>query len=330
MDDWKNFPDAGIYSPPSSLQRSAINDSFIKFFEMIHRIKRQVVKRPKMPAQGGVFPILDSGSMPGNPCSSGVRERSMSAREGPVQQSNASLVRERMLSGSSGPDVSTKQLNIPDLNGDIRAREALFPSEGMVSSIAQSTVSSSQSPNITAALAEGKRSLSSDSDLADIAAAMKSPGTGLNFFSPPHSSLPPLSFLSTDAVVWLREHVSNVNTHTDAMNLLQRLCSEDYVRHASGHQRTTVYYGFYIYFLVTGDKEQDRTSNPDTYCQEFHEVEIKPVEAFGNYPHAQDSPSVVDDGAALPPFLQRDLPPLAQPFRTSAGKRPTQYILIPV
>ncbi|XP_047741122.1 GATOR complex protein Iml1 [Hyalella azteca] len=319
MDDWKNFPDAGIYSPPSSLQRSAINESFIKFFEMIHRIKRQVVKRPKMPAQG-VFPNLDSGSMPGNPGSSGVRERSMSAREGPVQQSNASLVRERMLSGSSGPDVSTKQLNIPDLNGDIRAREALFPSEGMVSSIAQSTVSSSQSPNITAALVEGKRSLSSDSDLADIAAAMKSTGTGLNFFSPPHSSLPPLSFLSTDAVVWLREHVSNVNTHTDAMNLLQRLCSDDYIRHASGHQRTTVYYGFYIYFLVTGDKEQDRTSNPDTYCQEFHEVEIKPVEAYGNYPYAQDSPSVVDDSAALPPFLQRDLPPLAQPFRTSAGR----------
>ena len=186
--------------------------------------------------------------------------------------------------------------------------------------------------------------LSATSPGADIVSAMRASCTGLPFFSPPHPGLPHYCFLSVDAVQWLKEHVQEVTTHKAAMALLKRLCSEDFIRHASGSKRRTVHYGFFIYFVVTGNKEQDTTACSSTYTQQFHEVEIKPLDdGLSGSVSSIPTPTVVREavgGSAggkettqvLPTFLRQDLPPLQPPFRSTAGLYFTyfshRYILI--
>ena len=159
---------------------------------------------------------------------------------------------------------------------------------------------------------EMKRSLCLSSPLEDIVTAMRSQQNGLNFFSPPHPRLPHFCFLSADAVVWINDNVEGAQSHQAALGLLNTMLSKDLIRHASGTKRNpmsgagnVVHYGFYIYFIVTGNREQDFTRSKDTYFQEFHEVEINPVRA-----------NVVENKT----FLQPEVPPLEQPFRTSADR----------
>ncbi|KAF2363070.1 Winged helix-turn-helix DNA-binding domain [Trinorchestia longiramus] len=348
IDNWRDFPDAGIYPPLSNDQRIAVNESFLKFFESLHRIKRQVVKKPKAQSsagQGGTSSV-SGGTLARPGANGGVRERSVSAREGPVHQGSSVggvVVRDRVMSGgvsvasvaSGGDNNESAKLTSPvtqsysTSNSESRSRERLLVSDGTiqndssaVSSIAHSTVSSSsQSLQVLPTVSEDSRCLSTDSELSEIVAAMTK---GMNFFSPPHPDLPPLSFLSTDVVSWFREHVRNVCSREEAMVLLQRLVSEDYVRHASGLRRVIVYYGFYIYFIVTGEHD----CSPVTFYHQFHEVEMKPIDAYDSFPSSQKSTAqkdasrndnVATPASTLPSFLRDELPPLPQPFRTSAG-----------
>lgn len=323
MDNWRDFPNAGIYEPLTPDQLNSVNDSFLKFFEMLHRIKRQVVKKPKSSTpQSSTSSLLNTSTTSGG---SVVRERSVSARELPgASGGGEGVARERVMSSGG---VATKSTCDPP-TGSSGVRERLMTSDGTLrslspSSIANSTVSSSQDVSLTHL--SDARSLCASSELSEIAAAMKAPNTGVSLFSPiTHPSLPPLSFLSTYAEAWLRENVRDIATHGEAMALLQRLCTQDYIRHASGRKAATVYYGFYIYFLVTGDREQDRTSNPDTYCQEFHEVEMKAVEDYDLGSSISRDTSQVSQSSPLksnlPPFLLPEVPASRQPFRTSSGK----------
>uniref|UniRef100_A0A6A7FW12 DEP domain-containing protein 5-like n=4 Tax=Hirondellea gigas TaxID=1518452 RepID=A0A6A7FW12_9CRUS len=289
LDNWKEFPDAGIYTPLTSAQQQSTNEGFIKFLEMLHRIKRPVMRKTKLPASGAT--TAASGS-------SGTKERVGSVRISEQSRSKGSTD-----STSFDPSMSSSLHNQQQQH------------------------------------CEDKRALSVASSYEDIVSTMRSSVNGLNFFSPPHPGLPHYCFLSADAVPWLREHVQGVDSHQDSMTLLQALCTQGYIRHASGNKLLPIYYGFYIYFIRTGNVEQDTTSSPDTFSQEFHEVEIFPQPLIGGLSTSfacdgekdgdtampgSSSDHTPSEEDALPSFLRQHLPPLYQPFRTNAGRMVSQ------
>ena len=280
MDNWRDYPDAGIYGTLTVTQQQTVMDGFLKFMENLHHIKRPVMRR----------------------CRTGGRERLGSNRITEKPEMVAKSVRGAGLSNESN--------------------------ENSPSSVDPSSLGSSQ---------QDKSPLTKLSCGLDIVAAMRYPSTMLNFFSPPHPSLPHYCFLSVDAVNWVREHIQGVATHFDAMALLKRLCSEKLIRHASGDEKKTVYYGFFIYFIVTGNKDEDTTANCGNYKQQFHEVEMEPIEetdtvqgsmsSVSSATNRKESTAASPSTSAneiknktptiFPDFLKSNLPSPKLPFRST-------------
>ncbi len=64
--------------------------------------------------------------------------------------------------------------------------------------------------------------------------AMKSV-RGLNFLESKANDLPPLTFVSYEAVTWLLEHVEGITTELEAIEVMQKMINERLICHASGN-----------------------------------------------------------------------------------------------
>lgn len=74
------------------------------------------------------------------------------------------------------------------------------------------------------------------SGLASVVEVMKSPQRGINFLLK-YNNLPPLTFISSEAVIWVVEHVDGVSNDKEAIDLLQKMIDERIICHSSGDTR---------------------------------------------------------------------------------------------
>ncbi|KAG0727981.1 GATOR complex protein DEPDC5 [Chionoecetes opilio] len=145
------------------------------------------------------------------------------------------------------------------------------------------------------------KKLALGSTLAEVAELMKDPVRGVCLLQR-QPCLPALTFVAGDATAWVCDRVEGASTEMAAVELLQKMQKGELLCHASGERRHPFLHGFFLYFLVTGNKEQDQvTLDPISFHNEWHEVEVEPLP-----PPPRQLPSTPPP---CPTFLQADLPP---------------------
>lgn len=67
--------------------------------------------------------------------------------------------------------------------------------------------------------------------------AMKSSTGGMTFLEGKINDLPPYTFISYEAVVWLLDQVEGITTERDAIELMEKMIDERLVCHSSGNNK---------------------------------------------------------------------------------------------
>ena len=84
-------------------------------------------------------------------------------------------------------------------------------------------------------------------------------GKGLNFFNN-FKGLPEKTFLAFEAVVWLKSHVSGVETYVGAVELLHDLLDKRLICHASGEVNHQFDNGFFLFAITSASAQSSETS----------------------------------------------------------------------
>ncbi|XP_035692022.1 GATOR complex protein DEPDC5-like isoform X3 [Branchiostoma floridae] len=100
---------------------------------------------------------------------------------------------------------------------------------------------------------EGKLTLTSPPEV--IIEAMKDTTTGVGFL-PDQRGLPANSFISAEAVAWVSEAVDGVVSHLQAVELLQKLLEDHYILHASLNPRHPFCNGFFLYCILSEENRK--------------------------------------------------------------------------
>ncbi|XP_032596837.1 GATOR complex protein Iml1 isoform X4 [Drosophila grimshawi] len=139
---------------------------------------------------------------------------------------------------------------------------------------------------------------SASATLAEMFEAMKHPVNGVGFFTQTQS-LPSCTFISYDALIWLRSRVTN-GRHP--LELLEAMRKERMICHASGDWNQPVVPGFVFYYVVQQDKNAKDYAPPlneySAFVNEWLEIELQ---GCGFLWHDEPAPTKV------PNFL-RDTP----------------------
>ncbi|XP_057663602.1 GATOR complex protein Iml1 isoform X2 [Diorhabda carinulata] len=113
---------------------------------------------------------------------------------------------------------------------------------------------------------------------AEIIDSMKHPINGLLFISV-QQNLPNLTFVTADAVSWLMTHMEEVPSIEKGIQIMQILYEKQLIRHASGDPKRKFIYGFYLFYIVSNDKDDKETFQPcgdiQIFENEWMEVEVK-------------------------------------------------------
>ncbi|XP_054736212.1 GATOR complex protein Iml1 isoform X3 [Anastrepha obliqua] len=138
-----------------------------------------------------------------------------------------------------------------------------------------------------------------NSNLTEILEAMKHPLTGVGFFTLT-PSLPSNTFVSYEALLWLKSRLDNSRHPLD---ILETMRKEKMICHASGDWDKQVIPGFYLYFIAQQDKSAKEYVKPlhdlSAFENEWMEIEL------------QGCNHLWTDEARLPniPTFLRDIPP---------------------
>ena len=103
--------------------------------------------------------------------------------------------------------------------------------------------------------------LTQRSDRADVLQYLTDPVDGLSFVETQPGSglhqLPDCCFISAEAALWAIRAVEGVDTLVTAIEYMQQLIEDGCIRHASGNKNLPFVYGFYLYFVVSGDRRPE-------------------------------------------------------------------------
>lgn len=144
----------------------------------------------------------------------------------------------------------------------------------------------------------GEIKLKPNATLVEIFEAMKDPVTGVGFIGPTQS-LPSCTFVSWDALNWLK---SRLDSSCKPLEILENMRKERMICHASGNWDKPVIPGFYLYYIAIQDPTKDYTpplGDLMAFENEWMEVEIQ----GGEFDTNQEDPNE----SAIPNFL-RDQP----------------------
>ena len=107
----------------------------------------------------------------------------------------------------------------------------------------------------------GRKFLTLRSDRADVIQYLTDPVEGLGFVETQPGSglhqLPDYCFISAEAALWAIRVVEGVENLSSAIEYMQQLIGDGLIRHASGNRNRRFVYGFYLYFVVTGDRRPE-------------------------------------------------------------------------
>ena len=100
---------------------------------------------------------------------------------------------------------------------------------------------------------------------------------GLNFFSKV-SGLPPLTFVAYEAVVWMVDKVVGINSHANAIEVLQAMLEQRLIVHASGDHLHTFVNGFFLYSIIQdiGSFSAPYKGDIETFNNDWTEIKFKP------------------------------------------------------
>ncbi|KAH8232733.1 hypothetical protein KR038_002054 [Drosophila bunnanda] len=116
---------------------------------------------------------------------------------------------------------------------------------------------------------------SPNATLVEIFEAMKHPVTGVGYFAQTQS-LPSCTFLSYDALMWLK---TRLNNGRHPLELLEAMRKERMICHASGDWKRVVVPGFVFYYVVQQDKNAKDYAPPlgdySAFVNEWLEIEFQ-------------------------------------------------------
>nr|CAB3237409.1 DEP domain-containing protein 5-like [Phallusia mammillata] len=111
---------------------------------------------------------------------------------------------------------------------------------------------------------EGRRhSLTCNSELTDIVAALIHPETGLCFM-PDKSGFPNKTFVSLEAVHWALANIGGLESIKDACRLFEIMCNYTLINHASGNKARGFIYG-YVFYSVKDEQQSNDIEDPTSY-----------------------------------------------------------------
>lgn len=157
--------------------------------------------------------------------------------------------------------------------------------------------------------------LRSSCTLTEILEAMRNPNTGLCYLTQPNKGggcgvLPPTSFVSGEAVLWLMEHVEGVWGEREAVSVGQRMLDKNMIRHASGDPRHEFIYGFYLYYLVPADLKDPNMNqyhgSVEAFQHDWIEVGLEYFRSGQESPQESPQPYENNSGFGLD-FLQQNI-----------------------
>ncbi|ODM94660.1 DEP domain-containing protein 5 [Orchesella cincta] len=252
-------------------ETSAIVQDYLKFIETcINRIRRPNNSFPKG-ARGS------SGGSQGSASSAGgFRER---------VNSNKITDRPRMRSGSKLIDSKTSNRpetgsgRVSPLEGTLEFKNAMTLSDPFID--LQNPLPLIDQSTYEAVPQELK--LKSTATRREIVAAMRSLKTGFSLIK--STDLPPWTFVSYDAVIWLMNHMDGLVSEVQAVNIFNEMLNEGLILHASGDTKHPFVFGFYLYYIVIMEPEGLQPLHPHGDCALFHnewmEVEVPYEYCFG-------------------------------------------------
>ncbi|XP_017781938.1 PREDICTED: DEP domain-containing protein 5 isoform X2 [Nicrophorus vespilloides] len=292
-----------IYAIPSATDHQQMVDGFMKFIEtIVNKFKRPgISKKPRM--------SLSVASQHG-PLIIQPRRNSMSAVSS--MQSNmqqcSSPMRERL-----GSNHRMQDRHRPRSGSKVMERGRVSPAvdgANVSTSTAASSYLDSQmhDGNTEDSSVNQEALLKSTATHEDILEAMKHPVSGVGFLTT-HQSLPSATFVSADAANWLLTNMEGVDVLEQAVQILISMQKEGLICHASGEFAKPFLFGFYLYYIVNIDKD-------DNYCKpledlqsfenEWVEIEVRPPMNWG-MGVAPSAAGVDDVERGVPHFLREDI-----------------------
>ncbi|XP_050506541.1 GATOR complex protein Iml1 isoform X1 [Diabrotica virgifera virgifera] len=124
--------------------------------------------------------------------------------------------------------------------------------------------------------------LKSNATSAEIIESMKNPANGLLFINM-QQNLPNFTFVSAEAVSWLMTHMEEVNNVEKGVQIMEMLYKDQFIRHASGDTSRTFVYGFYLFYIISNDKDEtfQLCGDIEIFENEWMEVKVKPALNWG-------------------------------------------------
>uniref|UniRef100_K9J7R1 DEP domain containing 5 n=1 Tax=Xenopus tropicalis TaxID=8364 RepID=K9J7R1_XENTR len=236
--------------PRSEQEEAQLLDGFLRFVEGLNRIRRRH-RSDRMIRKGAGMKGLQLPSHPPEPPGPPIGKKGTSA-----------------LSALLEMEANQKSLG---------EQQALVHAAKLSSQVSDPAVTPTyvDSPRKSTVLWGNISSLKVIADLSYVVLFLFS--TGIPLLSE-QKCLPPGCFISAEAVHWLVNNISWVQSQVMAMDIMQKMLEEQYITHASGETFRTFIYGFYLY-KIPADKEPDRASNLVQPCV-WHSTAMEDFTAF--------------------------------------------------
>ncbi|XP_065209009.1 GATOR complex protein Iml1 isoform X2 [Planococcus citri] len=140
----------------------------------------------------------------------------------------------------------------------------------------------------------------------EIVERLSHPIYGIEFLSK-YPSLPSFTFISYDAVQWMKNRVEGITCETEAVKKLEKMREDKLICHASGDFDHPFIFGFYLYYIPCRDENKPKDyiepiRDLVTFKNEWAEIETLPI-----------SPAA----PTVPAFLLDELPDPNQVIPTS-------------
>ncbi|XP_067132327.1 GATOR complex protein Iml1 isoform X2 [Centruroides vittatus] len=252
-----------IYNDITQEEKIQQREGFLKLLENLNRIRRHPNTRKK-------------SNISGQGLGNSFRER---------VGSNRVHDRPRSRSGSK----AIERIRI-DLSGSGRISPAAEADAKLAGSSSSLEITQESNTGISDDINEESKWLNLNSPLSNVIEVMKHPIDGLTFLNN-QASLPPWTFISGEAVFWLKEHVEDVVSDLQAIKILQEMQKKKLICHASGESRLEFFHGFYLYYIVPQEKDIDiecQAGDLEMFQKEWLEVELLPIK------HPSDSETGVN------------------------------------
>ncbi|XP_054168694.1 GATOR complex protein Iml1-like [Oppia nitens] len=281
-----------LYHDFTAEEKIQLQEGFIKFLEIINRIRRPAnTRRPIIRSDNRK--TINTQTTNRRFSSSSLQSQTNQTQTTRMSQPLDIAINETLLLKDN---QKLKNLNISDCD----------EVDGGVVSIV-----TCKSPIVETDLTSNKESFESNeitkrlniqSNHLEIIEAMKK-SNAINFLTK-CGGLPPFTFISAEAVFWAKDNIENVLTEGIAISLFQSLIESGLIYHSSGDKKQHFKYGFYLYCLSDANSEKSLFVNEcdiHMFEKEYMEVSIVPQSNIAkNFEHWYSNTTELSNNSLSP------------------------------